>query len=100
MFTMAMNGKELREKFVQTIFNGLKREFPDVSAVEGYQPVVDDYWLRLSRAIADIAMDAVNHVQEKADVIPGIQVATTTAPCIPGSPVPTVGATVSNGKIK
>ncbi len=97
---MAMNGNELREKFVQTIFNGLKREFPDVSGVQGYQPVVDEYWMRLARAIADIAVDAVNHVQDKADVIPGIQVATVTAPCIPGSSVPTTGATVSNGKIK
>lgn len=97
---MAMSESELKAKYTETIYNGLKREFPMVTSVPGYSGTADDMWHRLARAIADIAMDTVQHIQQKADVIPGIQVATKTAPCIPGVSVPTTGQTVSNGKIK
>ena len=90
---MPMSSSALRELFVQRIFNGLKREFGDVSGVSGYQPVTDEYWMKLSKAIADIAIDAVSHIQGNADVLPGIQVTTA------GAPTNHTGATVSKGKI-
>ena len=92
---MAMSGSELKGKFVQTIFNGLKREFAEEYRVTGYPPVLEEHWMKMARAIADIAVDAVTHIQDKGEVQDGIQVSTT-GPIDPHHS----GETVSKGKIK
>jgi hypothetical protein len=78
---MAMNKSQLRELYVQRIYAGLQREFSEVQAVAGYGGTANDMWMRLARAIADIAMDTVDHIQSQAEVLPGI----------PSTPTKTVG---------
>lgn len=82
---MALDRASLRQKYVKSIYNGLKREFGEVQSVPGYGPVADSYWHKLAEAIADIAFDIVDDIQQKAEVQPGIQTST--------------GPTISTGKI-
>jgi len=79
--SMAMNKSQLKELYTQRIYAGLKREFSEVQAVPGYGGTANEMWMRLSRAIADIAIDTVDHIQSQAEVMPGI----------PSTPTKTVG---------
>jgi hypothetical protein len=84
----------MKSKFQDRIYNNLKKEFsPSASKGTNYQPVADEFWLKLSRAIADIAIDLVNEIHQNAMVAPGQAVVTA------GSPAAHSGTTVSPGKI-
>lgn len=76
-----MNREQLKALYTQRIYAGLQREFGEVQAVPGYGGISSDMWMRLSRAIADIAIDTVDHIQKEAIVLPGI----------PSTPTKTVG---------
>lgn len=90
---MALNGKALKAKMSERIFQGMKRVYGDVSATSGYSPIVEAQWKKLADAISDIAIDIVSDIQDNAEVKPGISVATT------GSPGAHTGNTTGTGKI-
>jgi hypothetical protein len=91
---MPLIAPAIRAKFVATIHAGLKREFyEEISRATNYPPIADPFWLKLSNAIADIAMDIVDEIHQNAQVVPGQQVTTS------GGPSNQSGQTVSPGKI-
>lgn len=83
---MAMSKEQLKQLYTSRIYAGLQREFGEVQGVPGYGGTANEMWMRLARAIADIAMDTVDHIQGQAEVQPGI----------PSTPTQTVGT----GRIK
>ena len=91
---MPLNSAEMKNRFKNTIYNGLKRVFAaDVAKGKGYSAIADAQWMKMADAISDIGMDIVNEIQTKAQVVPGQQVVTA------GSPSAQTGVTVSSGKI-
>jgi hypothetical protein len=91
---MALVGPEMKAKLESRIHEGLKRVFSsEVSGGTGYSAVADAQWAKMADAISDIALDIVNEIQQNAEVVPGIAVATT------GSASAQAGATVAPGKI-
>lgn len=89
---MPMNDAALKAKLEKTIYKGLKKEFAAGAAPHGFASDAEDFWEKLSKAIAPIAADIVKHVQDNATVLPGI-------PLIGGA-IPGPGATSGPGKIK
>jgi len=90
---MALNGKALKSKMSERIFQGMKRVYTEVNSTQGYSPVVEAQWKKMADAISDIALDIVSDIQANAEVKPGISVATT------GSPGAHTGNTTGTGKI-
>jgi len=93
---MPLVASEIKAKFRSRIHSGLKRVFLESASMgTNYPPVSDEFWEKLSDAISDIAMDLVEEIQTKAEVVPGIQVMTTDSAGDSGT-----GATISPGKIQ
>jgi hypothetical protein len=89
VFTM-MDPAGLKSKMKERIYNGLKAQFSASAAQgEGYTPIADAQWEKISEAISGIAIDIVTEITQNAQVLPGIPTA--------GSPVAQV--TVAPGKI-
>jgi len=86
-----MQGSALQAKLEKNIFSGLKKEFASVAAPHGFDGDAAKFWEKLSKAIAPIAVDIVEHIQQNAQVLPGI-------PLIGGA-IPGPGATTGPGKI-
>jgi len=86
---MPLVGSALKAKMSERIFQGLKREFADVSATAGYSPVAEEHWKKLADAISDAALDIVTDIQTNAIVMPGI-------PLVAGA---FGGSTIGPGKI-
>lgn len=94
MIIMALSDSSMKAKFQKRIYDGLKKEFgPSAAKGDGYSATADEFWLKLSNALAEIAVDLVEEITTKATVMPGQQVATT------GSPAAQTGSTVSPGRI-
>lgn len=86
---MALDPMSMKDKFKKRIFDSMKREFADKYA----PPDVEDSWKKLADALSDIAIDLVQEITTKAQVLPGIPVATA------GSPAAQSGSTVGPGQI-
>ena len=69
-----MSQSELKDLYKQRIYAGLQREFGEVAGVPGYGGTANEMWMKLASAIADIAMDTVNHIQQQAVVQEGIPI--------------------------
>ena len=94
---MPLIAPNIKTKFKDTIYNGLKREFSaEVSKGKDYLPIADEMWHKLADAISDIAMDIVEEIHSNAQVIPGqsVSIPSTGAPGTPSA-----GSVVSPGKI-
>lgn len=92
---MPMNPSALKSKIKQTVYNGLKAQFGSAAGKgKDYTGVADEQWQKMAEAISGIAADIIAEIQNNAQVMPGIGVATA------GSPAAQTGATTSPGQIK
>lgn len=87
---MAMKPNDLKEKFKQTIINGLKAQFGG-SIPQGGD--AQENWAKMAEAISGIAADIVAEITSNAEVVPGVTVSTV------GSPMAQTGPTTAPGKI-
>ena len=81
---MALDAEKLKGELKERIHSALMREFPEVTAVPGYQGQVDAYWVKLAAAISDVAIDIVNDIQNDAEVMAGIATSDLAVTIAPG----------------
>jgi predicted NBD/HSP70 family sugar kinase len=99
---MALVGDKLKSKMQSTLEKSLKEQFAKDSKDN---PKAEEMWKKMAAAIAEIAVDIVQTIQQDAEVAAGISL--TVNPGIPtaGSPAaqttvgPGTGLTTAPGKI-